>query len=161
MPDADPAVHDRLVQTLTAAGVEFRLLHHAPVFTSEEAAAVRGAPLSSGAKALILKVDDRFVMAVLPADVSLDSRALCAAVGGRRSRFATKEEVYEMTRLTPGSIPPFGSFFGLPTWCDDRLEANERINFNAASHAVSMNMAYGAFVGYERPMIARVGKVHT
>lgn len=158
MPEADPAVHERLVQTLTAAGVEFRLMHHEPVFTSEQAAAVRAATLHSGAKALILKVDEKFVMAVLPADLSLDSKALCAAVGGRRSRFATKEEVYEMTRLTPGSIPPFGSFFGLPTWCDERLAENERINFNAGSHAISMNMGYAAYMSHEKPTPATIGK---
>jgi hypothetical protein len=33
----------------------------------------------------------------------------------------TSEEVMEMTGLAPGSIPPFGSLFGLPTLCDERL----------------------------------------
>ncbi len=158
MPDADPAVHAELVRRLTTGGVPFTLLHHAPVFTSEEAAAIRGAPLCTGAKALILKIDGQFLMAVLPADRSLDSKALCAAVGARKSRFATKEEVYELTKLTPGSIPPFGSLFNLPTWCDEGLASNERINFNAASHAISMNMAYADYAAHERPMMARLGR---
>jgi Ala-tRNA(Pro) deacylase len=158
MPDADPAVHDELVRRLREAGVPFTLLHHASVFTSEEAAAIRGAPLCTGAKALILKIDGQFLMAVLPADRSLDSKALCAAVGAKKSRFATKEEVYDMTGLTPGSIPPFGSLFGLPTWCDERLASNDRINFNAASHAISMNMAYADYAAHERPRIAAIGK---
>ena len=44
----------------------YNVLRHAPVFTSEVAAAVRGTPLASGAKALICKVDDRFVLIVPP-----------------------------------------------------------------------------------------------
>src|SRR5688572_26350580 len=106
---------------LESKGVTVEVLRHAPVFTSEEAAAVRGTPLASGAKALICKVDDRFVMIVLPADRKLSGKAVRSSEGAKSVRFASREEVERLTRLTPGSIPPFGSLFGLATWCDQRL----------------------------------------
>jgi Ala-tRNA(Pro) deacylase len=81
--------------------------------TSPQAAAVRGAPLHSGAKALILKVKGKFLMVVLPADRSLNNNAFRKLIGSKTTRFATKDEVFELTSLTPGSIPPFGSLFGL------------------------------------------------
>ena len=74
-------VFERIEQKLTAAGVRFVVTRHAPVFTSEEAAAVRGAPLSSGAKALIVKAGDDFVLLVIPADRKLDSKLARAAQG--------------------------------------------------------------------------------
>jgi len=64
-----------------------------------------------------------------------------------------------MTGLTPGSIPPFGSLFNLPTICDDRLAENETINFNAGSHSDSLQMTYAAYIGYENPRIGSVGKL--
>ena len=67
-------VFERIEQKLNDAGVPFTVLRHEPVFTSEQAAAVRGTPLSSGAKALVLKAGDSFVFAVLPADRKLDSK---------------------------------------------------------------------------------------
>jgi Ala-tRNA(Pro) deacylase len=70
-------------------------------------------------------------------------------------RFATKEEVEQLTGLAPGSIPPFGSLFGLPTWCDEKLADEERINFNAGDHAISISLAYAEFVRVEQP---RLGK---
>lgn len=133
-------------------------MHHAPVFTSAEAAQVRGSTLHSGAKALILKGEETFLMVVLPADLALDSSAVKKLLNTKRMRFATKEEVLEMTGLTPGSIPPFGSLFNLPTICDDRLADNDRINFNAASHSDSMQMTYAEYVRYESPRIVRVAK---
>ena len=154
-PDEE-TVHDRLVATLEAAGVPFSKLHHAPVYTSVEAARVRGSSLHSGAKALILKGSKGFVMAVIPANLPLDSRTLRKHLKSKRLRFATPEEVFEMTGLTPGAIPPFGSFFNLPTICDERLAENESINFNAASHTDSMQMTYRAYVAYESPEIARI-----
>ncbi|MCL4192387.1 MAG: hypothetical protein KJZ87_11700, partial [Thermoguttaceae bacterium] len=60
-------VFSRLESFLASHGVPFEVLRHEPVFTSQQAAAVRGTPLSSGAKALVCKGDDRFVMFVVPA----------------------------------------------------------------------------------------------
>src|SRR3954454_9665726 len=123
-------VFERLSAHLTGAGVGFTVTHHAPVFTSEEAAAVRGVPLSSGAKALVVKAGDDFVLLVVPADRKLNSKKARAALGVKGLRFATREEVEQLTGLQPGSIPPFGSLFGLPTKCDPALRASEQINFN-------------------------------
>jgi len=147
------SVFDRLTSKLTAAGVSFDILGHAPVFTSEEAAAVRGTTLASGAKALVCKADDRFVLFVLPADRRLASKLVRKAVGIKSLRFASKEEVEQLTGLTPGSIPPFGSLFGLPTWCDELLAEQPRINFNAGDHAISISLAYADFVQVEQPRV--------
>lgn len=158
MSASQPSALERLVDALTLAGIAFLRTHHAPVYTSAEAAAVRGVSLHSGAKALILKGGDSFLMVVLPADLVLDSHAVREMLGSKRLRFASKEEVSTLTGLTPGSIPPFGSLFGLPTICDDRLSENERINFNAGSHTDSLQMACADYLQYESPRIARVGK---
>jgi Ala-tRNA(Pro) deacylase len=145
------SVFERVENLLNQCGVVFTVLRHAPVYTSEEAAQVRGTPLSSGAKALICKCDDAFVMFVLPADRKLNSRAVRRAKGWRNLRFATREEVMEMTGLTSGAIPPFGSLFGLPTLCDEWLNENESINFNAGDHGVSVSVRYTDYALVENP----------
>ena len=148
----------RLEHSLRSAGISFTQTQHRPVYTSAEAAEVRGVSLQSGAKALIVKGGENFLMVVFPADLSLDSHALRTLLGTKKLRFATKEEVLERTGLAPGSIPPFGSLFKLPTYCDERLADNERINFNAGDHSVSIQMNYTDYVAYESPRIAKVGK---
>jgi Ala-tRNA(Pro) deacylase len=146
-----PSVFQRVESLLQEHGVAFQVLRHEPVYTSEEAARVRGTPLASGAKALVCKGQEGFVMFVLPADRKLDSGAVRRAKGWRKLRFASREEVMEMTGLAPGSIPPFGSLFGLPTLCDERLGENEVINFNAGEHTVSLSMRYADYVLVEKP----------
>ncbi len=145
------SVFERVEKLLQQAGVALDVLRHEPVYTSEEAAAVRGTPLSSGAKALICKGDDRLVMFVMPADLRLASKAVRRAQGWRKLRFANREEVLEVTGLQPGSIPPFGSMFDLPTFCDTRLSENETINFNAGDHCISVSMRYDDYVSVEAP----------
>jgi Ala-tRNA(Pro) deacylase len=148
-------VFERVSNLLTAKSIRFDVLRHAPVFTSEQAAAVRRTPLASGAKALICKADDHFVMIVLPADRKLASKAVRKAAGIKSLRFASPEEVEQLTGLAPGSIPPFGSLFGLPTWCDERLSDHSRINFNAGDHSISVSMNYADYIAAEQPNLGQ------
>ncbi len=148
-------VFNRVESFLKQHGITFQVLRHEPVYTSEEAARVRGTPLVSGAKALIVKGEEGFVMFVVPADRKLDSHAVRRAKGWKKMRFATREEVLELTGLTPGSIPPFGSLFGLPTHCDERLSQNEIINFNAGDHGISVSMRYADYVQIEIPEMGK------
>ena len=150
-----PSVFEQVESFLKQRGIAFQVLRHEPVYTSEEAARVRGTPLASGAKALICKGDDRMVMFVMPADLKLASRAIRRAQGWRKLRFASREEVAQITGLTPGSIPPFGSLFGLPTFCDRRLGENETINFNAGDHSISVSMRYADFIAAEQPGLGK------
>ena len=90
-------------------------------------------------------------MFVVPGDRKLASKKIRVSKGWARLRFATREEVLEMTGLTPGSIPPFGSLFGLPTLCDERLGENDVINFNAGDHGISVSMRYADYVIIEKP----------
>lgn len=151
-----PSVFDRLQTRLQEAGVVFTVLRHQAVYTSEEAAAVRGTSLSSGAKALVVKAGDDFMLLVLPADRKLESKKARTSLGVKALRFATREEVEQLTGLQPGSIPPFGSLFALPTCCDPALALNESINFNAGDHCISVQMSYADFVAVEKPKLVTV-----
>ena len=146
----------RLEQLLQAKGVQFHVSRHEPVFTSEEAAAMRGTSLASGAKALILKAGERFVMLVLPADRKLDSRKAQRGLEVKSLRFATKDELLLLTGLEPGAVPPFGSLFQLATYLDPALAANESINFNAGDRAISIQMRYADFITVEQPLLIAV-----
>jgi Ala-tRNA(Pro) deacylase len=134
------AVTERLERWLREAAVPFEVLEHAPVRTSAEAARVRGTRLEQGAKALLVRADDRFVHCVLPAHLRADNAALRAVVGTRTLRFATPDELHALTGCVPGAVPPFGNLFGLPVLVDEALCANERVVFNAGSPAVSITM---------------------
>src|SRR5437773_7936327 len=101
------SVFDRLTAAFSAGSIPYTTKHHDAVYTSAEAAAARGSTLHSGAKALIIKCGDDFYMIVLPADLALDTKAVTELLNSKRLRFASKEEVLELTGLTPGSIPPF------------------------------------------------------
>jgi Ala-tRNA(Pro) deacylase len=152
----EDSVFDRLENWLKQNGVPFTSLRHEPVFTSEQAAAVRGTSLASGAKALIVKAGEKFVLLVLPADRKLDSRKAREALKVKALRFASKDEVLTLTGLQSGAIPPFGSLFQLETYCDPALGENASINFNAGDHAISIQMTYNDYVQAEKPRMISI-----
>ena len=153
-----PSVFDRLQRLLDDAGVTFEVLEHEPVYTSEQAAQVRGTSLASGAKALICKANGSMRMFVLPANLRLCSKSVRKNLGFRSLRFATRDEVQTITGLEPGSIPPFGKLFELPTYCDQRLAEQPRINFNAGDHAKSIRLNYDDFLQVQEPVMGHFAR---
>ena len=132
---------------LQADGCWHERFSHAPVRTSEEAAAARpGYSLTQGAKAIILRVkrgkrDKRFVMLVLPADRRFDSKLVKAHFQARDIRFATEAEALSLTGgVQPGGVPPFGGIFDLPLYATPQLFDQERIVFNAGDRRFSLAM---------------------
>lgn len=137
----NPSIHDRITALLTEHNIEHRALSHPPTRTSEDSARERGEPLEIGGKALLIKVDKIFRLFVLSAARRLDAKALRAHFGARKSRFATPDELMEMTGLVPGSVPPFGPpILDLPLFADASVLANERIAFNAGALTRSVIM---------------------
>ena len=145
-PSPRPAVTERLIAWLTAAGVPFRVLEHAPVRTSAEAAAVRGTPLEAGAKALVVRAEERPVHLVLPADRRIDNARLRAVLGTRRLRFVTPDELWALTGCVPGAVPPFGHLFDLEVLVDHAITRSHEIAFNAGSPTVSITMRGADFL---------------
>lgn len=125
---------DQIMTWLSDEGVPFRHLHHEPTRTSEDAARVRGEPLEIGAKAIVLKIDDRFALFVLSAARKLDSKAIRNRLTAKKTRFATPEELMSLTGLVPGSVPPFGRpILDLDLYLDPAILDHERVAFNAGS----------------------------
>ena len=121
-------------QHLEALAIDFREVHHAPTFTSEESAKARGEDLRIGGKALLMKTGDVFRLFVLSASLKADSAAIREKFGVKKTRFATADELRELTGLVPGSVPPFGRpILPFDLYADTSITANEKIAFNAGS----------------------------
>ena len=133
-------VFEKILALLREHNVPHRVMEHEAVFTSEEAARVRGTRLEQAAKALVFRADGRPLLFVIPGDRRVDAKTFKKLHRVKDLRMATREEIGELTGLTPGSIPPFGRLFGLPVYFDEALLAHDRVVFNAGSHTRSIEM---------------------
>jgi len=138
--EGETEVTRKAIELLASKGINFEKLEHAVVTTSSEASGARGSKLSQGAKAIIVKANDQFYHLIISAAVQLDNNKLRKVLGTRRVRFATTEELFELTGCSPGAVPPFGNLFGLPVFMDNALMEEETVYFNCGSHTISLKM---------------------
>ena len=139
---------------LNSKSIEFRTVHHEPTKTSEDSAKARGEELSIGGKGLILKIDDTFKLFILSASKKLDSSAIKRRFNAKSIRFATVEELFKLTGLVPGSVPPFGKpIIDLELYVDNSIVKNEKIAFNAGSLTDSIIMSVKDYLEVAKPII--------
>ncbi len=145
-------VFDAIKDLLNNSKIRYQLFEHEPVYTSEDAAKVRGTKLEQGAKALVIFADDEPVMVVLPANLKLDTKAFKSAYEVKNLRMGTPNEVENLTGCQIGAVPPFGNIFKLPLYVDPHLGDNEEIAFNAGMHTKSVKMKYADFIKIAKPI---------
>lgn len=147
-----PEILSAIRELLNSADASFREVHHEPTRTSEESAKARGEELHIGGKALLMKGDDQFRLFVLPANRKLDSGAIRREFGIKKLRFATPEELLELTGLVPGCVPPFGEpILPFELCLDAAIESNPRIAFNAGSLTDSIILAMPDYLSVASP----------
>lgn len=151
---AEISLFEKLVNLLKKTQVKYRLYEHQPVYTSREAAEVRGLELKQGAKALVMIADKKPILAVVPGDAKLDPAKFKEAYGFNDLKMASPAEVKTITGVEIGAVPPFGNLIGLPTYVAKDLASNREIAFNAGTPTQSIKMSYREFIKLAKPDIA-------
>lgn len=104
-----PATRDDLFARLEALGIETETREHAPVFTVEEARALRGEIPGGHCKNLFLKDDKGNIwLIVCLEETQVDLKAAPARIGSRRLSFGNPVLLKEVLGVEPGSVTPFG-----------------------------------------------------
>lgn len=102
---------------------------------------------------MIVKADKGYYMFVLSAAKKLDSKKAKAILKSKNLRFATEDELMEITSCKPGAIPPFGNLFGLQMFVDESLLSQDIINFNAGRNDTSIEMKLKDYLEIVEPII--------
>lgn len=155
--------YDAIMGLLRDQQIPFEEIEHEPVFTSEQAAAVRGLSLRQGAKSLLFKVKGQgFVLVVVPGDKRVNSKLLKKIMHAKDVRFASPEEVKEHMGCEIGACYPFGNIVDLRTLVDKSLADNETISFNPGRHDISIKLNHADYDRLVKPEIVDVcGQVKT
>jgi Ala-tRNA(Pro) deacylase len=108
------------------------------------------------AKTVMIKVDGRMAMAVLPASLRVDFDQLTAAVGAEDVLLAVEGDFKDIfVGCEIGAMPPFGNLYGLDVFVEKSLAEDDEIAFNAGSHTELMKMNYADFAELVRPTVVR------
>jgi Ala-tRNA(Pro) deacylase len=147
----------QLSEFLDNNDVKYVTIRHSPAFTAQEVAASAHVSGKDVAKTVIVDLDGRMAMAVLPASSRLNLDQLREVTSAKRVALADEgrfQGLFPDCEL--GAMPPFGNLYGLDVFVDDGLAEDEAIVFNAGSHTEVVRLAYRDYERLVHPKVAKL-----
>ena len=150
----------KLKEFLDSHGVRYVVITHSPAYTAQEIAAsahIRGKEM---AKTVIVKIDGKLAMAVLPAAQKVDVDRWRAAAGAKTVELASEADFRDaFPGCQLGAMPPFGNLYGMEVYVATRLAEDEEIAFSAGSHTELIRLSYKDFERLVAPKVIRLSLI--
>lgn len=129
-------------------------IKHSPTYTAQEIAASAHIPGKELAKTVMVKLDGRLAMAVLPASFRVDLNRLKDAAGVGVVEIANEKDFKNLfPECELGAMPPFGNLYDMDVYVAQSLAEDEEIAFNAGSHTELIKLAYKDFEKLVAPKV--------
>lgn len=139
--------------------VKYVVIKHSAAFTAQEIAASAHVPGKELAKTVMVKIDGKMAMAVVPASFRVDMERLKGVAGAGSVELASEQEFKDMfPACEVGGMPPFGNLYDMDVFVAQSLAEDEEIAFNAGSHTELVRLAFSDF---ERLVQPKIGKLST
>jgi len=145
---------DDLRAYLDQKGVKYVSIRHSPAYTAQEVAASAHIPAQKMAKIVMVKLDGKLVMVVVPAADRVVFDLLKETTGAGQVELANE---LEFAALFPncerGAMAPFGHLHNLEVYVAEDLAEQEEIAFNAGSFTELIQMRYVDFARLVQPKV--------
>ena len=142
---------------LDQMGVHYSVSRHPSVYTAQALAEVEHVSGRQVIKPVVVRADGRFILCALPACYRLDLakvRDLLHADAVSLVPESTLGDLFPGCEL--GAEPPIGHMFGLETFVDTAVIADERVVFQAGTHQDSVTMKLADYRRIAQPHIAEI-----
>jgi Ala-tRNA(Pro) deacylase len=151
-------VLEKIKKFLDDNSIKYDLLTHDPIHTSQEAANVRGADISTGAKSLVFRSKGEFFMVVISGDKKVNMKKLRQVLNIQSLSLAHPDEVLEVMHCKIGSVHPFGNLFGIQVYLEKSVLRNEFMTFSAGRHDTSITMKVSDYEKAVNPVLVEVSQ---
>lgn len=161
-------VSKKLTNFLDKNKAKYNIIEHKKVYTTYDAAQTQGIDIKTVAKSLLIKGDNKFVLAVLSGHRKLDTNKFkkvmnkyLEQLGEKRIKklsIASESQIKRNFTKKIGALSPFGSIYKIPTFIDKSLLKNKKISLNAASFTESVEMTPAQYKRAEKLIEGSFGK---
>lgn len=145
---------EKLKTFLDREGIKYVLISHSRSYTAQEAAASAHIPGKELAKTVVVKLDGRMAMAVLPASYHVDLEHLAEVAGVDHAAIASESDFSSLfPDCDTGAMPPFGNLYDMEVYVAESLTEDEEIAFAAGSHTELLRMSFADFERLVKPKV--------
>jgi Ala-tRNA(Pro) deacylase len=146
----------KLKDYLDIHGIHYVTITHSKAFTMQYIAALTHISGHEIAKTVMVKVDGKMAMAVLPASYRINFAELKSVLGAKEVHLAHESEFKDMFPMCEvGAMPPFGNLWNIPVFVALSLTNAEKISFSAGNHMELIQMAYRDFQNLVNPQVLK------
>lgn len=127
-------VFNSICTFLNKNGVEYTIEVHEPPYTCP-----------TEGKAILMKIDDDFHLFAYTASRRIKSKSIKKQFNAKKMRFATSEELFDLFKLVPGSVPTFGEpILPIKIFLDKQMITENKeitLSLGSVSHYAIMKMS--------------------
>lgn len=146
----------KLIEYLDRNNVKYLTIKHSVAYTSQEIAASAHICGKELAKTVLIKINGKMTMCVLPASYKIDFEQLKKAIGNDNIRLANEMEFKDLfPECEVGAMPPFGNLYNIDVYVAESLTGEECIAFNAGTHTELIQLSFKDFMNLVKPKIVK------
>jgi Ala-tRNA(Pro) deacylase len=136
--------------------IRYATVKHSPAYTAQAVAASAHVPIEEMVKTVMIEVDGKMAMAVLPAPNQIEFDELKLAVGTVNVNLLHENDFKDrFPDCEPGAMPPFGNLYGMPVFVADSLAQDDYMAFSAGSHHEVVIMTYADYARLVSPRVVK------
>jgi Ala-tRNA(Pro) deacylase len=148
------SVINQLKSYLDDNQIKYSIITHSRAYTSPELAQIMHVPGKELAKTVVVKIDGKLAMAVLPSSHRIDFNKMKQVLGAKEIELAIEHEFENnFPKCELGAMPPFGNLFDLKVFVSRDLRDDMEIVFNAGTHTDAIRMLYADFERLVKPVV--------
>lgn len=131
---------------LEQRGVAYELINHPVTGSSHETAEAAHVDEGHIAKAVILRDNEGFVMALVPGNAWVKLSAVKQELNRDMALAEEKDAAGQFPDCDPGAIPPLGPAYGMETLLDESLTSLGVVYFESGDHRTLAKVKGGDFL---------------
>jgi Ala-tRNA(Pro) deacylase len=144
----------KLREFLDSNNVKYLVISHSLAYTAQGIAALTHIPGKELAKTVMVLIDERLAMAVVPASARVDLFKLKSYLSAETVELADENQFRgQFPDCETGAMPPFGNLYGMEVFADQSLMQDKEIAFNAGSHRELVRMSFDDFRQLVKPVV--------
>ena len=144
----------KLKHFLDENNVKYTTISHSKAYTAQQVAHSAHISGKDMAKTVMIRIDGKMAMAVLPATSHINFNMIKEAIGLKAITLASEVEFEDFfPACEVGTMPPFGNLYNMEVYVDQSLAKDHEIAFNAGSHTELIQMAYADFEALVKPYV--------
>ncbi len=137
-----------LERYLASKNIKYDVIMHEPTMSSSRAAEACRISGERLAKAVVLRDENGFMLAILPASHHIRLSNLKRRLGFNVT-LATELEIQQLFEdCAQGAVPPAGECYGLDVIVDDSIEAQREIYLEGGDHATLIHLSHAQFASF-------------